>query len=327
MKFMSDDEIINIIHNVGLEVFIHQVITQLRKDYRRFDDFELDARVAHHHEKGVIEVMPISDKEMYAMKWVTGHPENPQQGLPSIISMGLLAELSTGIPKVVCEMNILTAIRTACVNAMVAQLVLTEKKDITVSIIGTGTQAEFQCMALTRVLPVDRIYYYDRSAQAMSKFSSNMQNAPFICQPQSIETCVTEADVVVTLTAGKSKTDVFQGHQPKKDSVILATGGDCPGKTELRVSLLEQADIVVPFIKQARIEGEIQQLDMDYPVLELGAFIHHPKRSKDIFIFDSVGIALEDFSILTVISRYIDQDVEQSGDPKDLFRLLQHQWL
>ena len=44
---------------------------------------------------------------------------------------------------------------------------------------------------------------------------------------------------------------------------LNAVGGDCPGKTELHADILRRPDarIVVEFEPQARIEGEIQQLD------------------------------------------------------------------
>src|SRR6202012_1653016 len=85
---------------------------------------------------------------------------------------------------------------------------------------------------------------------------------------------------------------------------LNAVGGDCPGKTELHPDILrsETARIVVEFEAQARIEGEIQQLDATVRVSELAHVLleTRPGRSGDheVTIFDSVGFALSDFSSL-----------------------------
>ena len=327
MHFIQDQDVMSLIHNNGgLNAFLLKTLTQLKCDYRRIDEFTLDARLAFHHPKGVIETMPIADDYHFAMKWVTGHPENPDRGLPSIVSMGVLAEMETGQPIVFCDMNILTAIRTAAVNAMMAQQLL-DAKPVKVAIIGTGAQAEFQSHALSQVLTIEELMYFDLSQHTMDKFAYHMKKAPFPTTQASLEACVTQADVIVTLTASKAHQDVMNGLWPKEGAVILATGGDCPGKTELRRELLEVSDIVVPMLKQARIEGEIQQLPEEYPVQTITEFLQYPQRTRPYFVFDSIGIALEDFSILRVLSRYTPPFQEDQQDPKDLFKSVEHQWL
>jgi ornithine cyclodeaminase len=83
---------------------------------------------------------------------------------------------------------------------------------------------------------------------------------------------------------------------------INAVGGDCPGKTELHVDILRDARTIVEFEPQTRIEGDIQQLDADFPVIEYFRIVrdNEPGRENDtqVTVFDSVGFALEDFSSL-----------------------------
>ena len=82
------------------------------------------------------------------------------------------------------------------------------------------------------------------------------------------------------------------------------------------------------------IEGEIQQLDDDYPVTELWQVMTGDAigrtNEKQITLFDSVGFAIEDFSAL----RYIRDQLEKTGqyqnldmladpdDPRDLFGMV-----
>jgi hypothetical protein len=50
---------------------------------------------------------------------------------------------------------------------------------------------------------------------------------------------------------------------------LNAVGGDCPGKTELHADVLRNARVFVEYEPQTRIEGEIQQLPADFPVVDL----------------------------------------------------------
>ena len=115
---------------------------------------------------------------------------------------------------------------------------------------------------------------------------------------------------------------------------INAIGGDCPGKTELDRALLERGRIFVEYLPQTRVEGEIQQLSVHSGIAELWEVLagKRPGRrsAADVTIFDSVGFAIEDFSLLRYLedlSRTMDLHREIDlvpilEDPKDLFGLL-----
>ncbi len=115
---------------------------------------------------------------------------------------------------------------------------------------------------------------------------------------------------------------------------INAIGGDCPGKTELHRDILLRADTFVEYAPQTRIEGEIQQMDADYPVTELWRVITGQaagrRDASQITLFDSVGFAIEDFSALRYVRDklcgtgfYQDLDIiADPDDPRDLFGML-----
>ena len=116
---------------------------------------------------------------------------------------------------------------------------------------------------------------------------------------------------------------------------INAIGGDCPGKTELHRDILLRSDTFVEYPPQTRIEGEIQQMDPDYPVTELWQVVsgRAKGRSSDrqITLFDSVGFAVEDFSALRYVREKLKgtdfyQEIDiiaDPDDPRDLFGMLQ----
>ena len=43
---------------------------------------------------------------------VNGHPQNPHIGLPTVMALGVLADVATGIPLLVSELTLTTALRT-----------------------------------------------------------------------------------------------------------------------------------------------------------------------------------------------------------------------
>jgi ornithine cyclodeaminase len=115
---------------------------------------------------------------------------------------------------------------------------------------------------------------------------------------------------------------------------INGVGGDCPGKTELHGDVLRMPGmrVVVEFEPQSRIEGEIQQMPADYPVIELAQVVRGEvvarRSERDITLFDSVGFALEDYSALRFLYSIIVQQrlgrreldlVPDLDDPKDLY--------
>ncbi len=141
------------------------------------------------------------------------------------------------------------------------------------------------------------------------------------------------ADIVTTVTADKRNALILTPDMIEPGMHLNAVGGDCPGKTELHADILRdpRARIVVEFEPQARIEGEIQQLDDSVRVTELADVLcgKVPGRTADtdVSIFDSVGFALNDFSSLRYLHRLnreagdsasIDL-IPQLGDPKDLY--------
>jgi len=111
-------------------------------------------------------------------------------------------------------------------------------------------------------------------------------------------------------------------------------GGDCPGKTELDADILRRARVFVEFEPQTRIEGELQHLPADFAVTELWRVLsgQAPGRldASDITLFDSVGFALEDYSVMRHLQalgrahgllQALDL-IPALPDPKDLYSLV-----
>ena len=142
------------------------------------------------------------------------------------------------------------------------------------------------------------------------------------------------AQIITTCTADTAYATILTDNMVGAGVHINAIGGDCPGKTELARDILLRSRIFVEYPPQTRVEGEIQQLAADHPVIELwqvmAGLVQGRRSDTEITLFDSVGFAIEDFSAL----RYVLGKVKETGfceqldmiadpdDPRDLFGMI-----
>ncbi len=334
VPFVSVDHMLKLVLAIGVEPFLVQLAGYIEADFRRWEVFDKTARVAAHSTEGVIELMPTNDDKIYGFKYVNGHPKNTRDGRQTVTAFGVLADVATGYPLLLTEMTILTALRTAATSALAARY-LAPPGARTMAVIGNGAQAEFQALAFKALLGVDRLRLYDIDRSASEKCVRNLVSYGFdTTVTGSVEEAVLDAQIVTTVTADKQCATILTDNLVGPGIHINGVGGDCPGKTELHIDILNRSDIFVEYTPQTRIEGEIQQLPPDHPVTELWRVITGAESGRRdaaaITLFDSVGFAVEDFAAL----RYVNDQIERTGlyekldlladpdEPRDLFGML-----
>jgi ornithine cyclodeaminase len=330
-KFVDVRNMARWMAGTGVEELIGGLMDYVESDLRRWQQFDKVARVASHTPFGVIELMPTSDHETYGFKYVNGHPSNPARGFQTVTAFGVLADVHNGYPTFLAEMTMLTALRTAAMSALVAKK-LAPTGSTTMAMIGSGSQSEFQALAMRRALGITKLRVWDTDPEAMRKVARNLEPLGFqVMQAESVADAVAGADIITTCTADKMQSIVLSSEVVGPGVHINAIGGDCPGKTELDPLILERAEVFVEFEPQTRIEGEIQQMPAEFEVTEFWRVLTSgaPGRISDaqITVFDSVGFAIEDFSALRYVRDRVDSTdfveeidlVASPDDPKDLF--------
>lgn len=335
VPFVSVDNMMRLVHRVGIETMLRELTDHIEEDFRRWESFDKTPRVASHSRDGVIELMPTSDGTIYGFKYVNGHPKNVASGLQTVTAFGLLAEVASGYPVLLTEMTLLTALRTAATSAMAARH-LAPKGARTMAMIGNGAQAEFQALAMKAVLGIEAIRLYDIDPAATEKTARNLQGSGLsVTACSTAQAAVEGAEIITTCTADKQFATILTDNMVGRGVHLNAIGGDCPGKTELHRDILLRSDTFVEYPPQTWIEGEIQQMDKDYPITELWRVVtgQVPGRqdARQITLFDSVGFAIEDFSALRYLrERIAGTDLYQNLDmiadpdePRDLFGMLQ----
>jgi len=332
--YLSAPEMIRLVQQKGLSACIAGVADRIEREFLRWNEFDKSVRVACHSAVGVIELMPIADAAQFAFKYVNGHPSNHRRGLPTVMAFGVLADVDTGVPRLLSELTLTTAIRTAAMSAIAART-LARPGSRSMALIGNGAQSEFQAIAFRDLVGIRALRLFDTDPAASAKLAANL-----IGQGLEVHICastaeaVRGADVVTTVTADKANATILTPGMIEPGMHINAVGGDCPGKTELHRGVLEQATVFVEFEPQSRIEGEIQQMPSDFRVTEFWQVLTGQKPGRrdaaEVTVFDSVGFALEDFAALafmgeTAVELGLGEIIElvpEAPDPKNLFGVL-----
>lgn len=332
--FLSVTDVAALVRQRGVAACIAGIADGLHADFLRWRDFDKCARLAHHSPGGVIELMPISDGVTYSVKYVNGHPGNPAAGLPTVMAFGVLADVATGVPVLVSELTLTTALRTAATSALAARW-LARPDSRVMALVGNGAQSEFQAIAFQHLVGIEALRVFDTDARATEKLVANLQGSGLRVQAcASVREAVHGADIVTTITADKASATILAADMLAPGMHVNAVGGDCPGKTELDPAVLGLGKVFVEFAPQTRVEGDIQRMPADFPVTELWEVFSGRRTGRDneaqVTVFDSVGFALEDHAALRFMHAAALEAglgerlalVPQLANPKDLFGAL-----
>ena len=340
VDFIGIERVRELVNRKGTATFIEELAAEIEADYRRWQEFDKSPRHAVHSPVGVIELMPISDGKLYSFKYVNGHPKNTAEGLLTVTAFGVLADVDTGYPLLLSELTLTTALRTAAMSTLAARY-MARRDSRVMALIGNGAQSEFQSIAFHHQLGIRELRLYDVDPEATAKLERNLAalNLPGlrVVRCGSAGEAARGADIVTTVTADKRNAIILTPDMIEPGMFLNAVGGDCPGKTELHGDILGRADarVVVEYEPQSRLEGEVQQMPADFPVIEFADVVAGRAvgraDDREVTIFDSVGFALEDFSSLRYLHRLHREErgshatidlVPALDNPKDLFSLL-----
>lgn len=241
----------------------------------------------------------------YTIKIASGFYDNHKLGLPSSHGMMLVFDSKTGLP--LCfeiDRGYMTDLRTAAAGAVAARA-LARKSVKTVGVIGTGTQARLQILALSKVRNFSMLKVWGRDSSHVKQYVKDMKAALDIeiLAVKNAEQAVAGSEILVTATM--SNTALVKADWVQKGVHITAVGSDSPEKQELESRLLKKADkYVVDSLKQCAQLGELHHaiaagaMTENDVYAELGEVLlgikPGRKRDDEITICDLTGIAVQD---------------------------------
>ncbi|KPK17138.1 MAG: alanine dehydrogenase [Myxococcales bacterium SG8_38] len=252
--------------------------------------------------EGDFRAMPSRLGDSAGIKWVNVHAQNRKRyGLPTVMAVYVLNDVSNAFPLAVMDGTSLTALRTGAAGA-VASKHLVSKPPSTIAFIGCGVQARTLHGAHAVVFQGFETLAYDRNRENAQRFVEEVGGRVVSLEEASA------ADIVCTATP--SRTPFVRAEWVRPGAHINAMGADAPGKQELESQILKKASVYIDDIHQATGSGEINvplakgefsESDIAGTLGEVAAGLLPRPTAGTTTVFDSTGLAIQDVALARAI--------------------------
>lgn len=260
-----------------------------------------------HIKAGLLEV----GRTYFVAKTNANFPQNMQRfGLPTIQGIIVLCDAENGYPLALMDSMEITILRTGAATAVAAKYLARPESNV-VTICGCGNQGRIQLRALTKVLPLERLYAFDQDADRARKFADEMSSEIRLTAQavDDLQSAVRDSDICVTSTPAKAY--FLKKEYVKPGTFIAAVGADNAEKQELDPQLFVSNKIIVDILEQCATIGDLHHalqaglVTRENVHAELGEVVAGKKlgrtSSGEIIIFDSTGMALQDAAAAAVV--------------------------
>lgn len=208
-----------------------------------------------------------------------------------------LLKPDTGELQAVIAASEVNAYRTAAAGAVAVDY-LARRDSRVLTVFGTGHQAEYEVLAVCEVRNIEKVLVVGRSRSSASAFIERLKQKEINAENTSAQSGCEQADIIVTATTAQEP--LFDARWVKDGTHISAMGADKTGKHELPVDLYNTATLFCDNKLHSIDIGEFQH-SLSQSITEIGHVIVNNalgrKTDKDITIFDSSGIAIQDLFV------------------------------
>ncbi|MBQ6850145.1 MAG: ornithine cyclodeaminase family protein [Oscillospiraceae bacterium] len=232
-----------------------------------------------------------------------------------------LFNIETGRLIAIIDAELITVVRTAATSAAATD-VLANKDSKTLAILGSGKQGKAHVQGMLAVRDIEKVYmwdlYFDAAKAACELMKTQFPQVKFIpCE--TAKEAVIDADIICTTTPGKTENPVLLGSWLKDGAHINAVGTCSARGRELDGEAVKKSVIFSDWTQAChRDAGDIMfnisvgELAEIPPMVEIGEVLsgRHPGRTdeKQITMFESVGISVEDIAAAKMIYEYAKEN-------------------
>jgi alanine dehydrogenase len=255
---------------------------------------------------GDFRAMPAIGGGRALLKWVTSFPGNPARGLPTVSGLVLVSDADTGRLLALLDAGAVTALRTGAAAVLAAETLGRTDAD-TAAVVGAGVNGRAAAATfLARGRPV-ALWDIDSARAGAAAADLGAEVAPSLAAALA-------ADLLVTVTPGHEVLLTEGTLRPGQHVSLL--GADGPGKAEAAASEIERARLFCDDWEQASHGGEFAHavdagLLTRADVTDLGAVLtgeaEGRQTDRDITLFDSTGLAIQDLAIAIAALERIDE--------------------
>jgi alanine dehydrogenase len=259
---------------------------------------------------GDFRAMPALGGGHALLKWVTSFPGNPAKGLPTVTGLVLLSNADTGQLEAVLDAAAVTALRTAAAGVLGAETLCRSGAE-SIAVIGCGVNGA-ETARMFRALGSD-VDLWDVNEARAAAVAERLGAHVAASQADALA-----ADIVVTVTPGRDV--LFPAGSLRPGQHVSLMGADGPGKAEVAVAELQRAALFCDDWKQASHGGELAAAVEDGSitrehVTQLGDVLagkaEGRRSARDITLFDSTGLAIQDLAIaITAIAKADELDLQ-----------------
>ena len=252
------------------------------------------------------------DWEVAGIKWIPGFPNNPSRyKLPRANAFLILNDTNTGMPLVIMDGTLLSAMRTGAIGGGVGAKYLARKDSEVAAIIGMGVQARTQALALKTVLPkLKEIRGFDvwkDRGRLVAKDIEKMIGitTKFVDTPKE---AVEGADVIDTVTVADEP--IVKDAWVKKGNLFIHMGSYIEEEYDVVLHankiIVDDWEIVkhrkTPVLARMYDEGRIKDSDIYANLDEIVAGKKKGRETDDERIFFSpIGMAHEDVAVASLV--------------------------
>jgi ornithine cyclodeaminase len=251
------------------------------------------------------------DMDVAGIKWIPGFPSNPYlRNLPRANALIVLNDTTTGIPRVVMDGTLLSAMRTGAVGALGTRY-LARNDSQSVALVGMGVQARTQAMALAETLPeLEEIRGYCRTRNKAEKVAQEISELTGI-RTRAVNApreAVEGSDIIDTVTSADEP--IVKNAWVKRGSLFVHIGSFIEEEYDV---VLQSDKIVVDdwetvkhrktsVLARMREEGLIgdDAIYADIDEIVVGKKVGRVTEEERIF-FAPIGMSHEDISIASVV--------------------------
>lgn len=259
----------------------------------------------------------LSGRDVYVVKIAPWFVENVRAGRPQGGFVAIFDSRTGHARAILNDEHYLSDIRTAASGAVAARLFAPASVSAA-GVLGTGVQAQLQCLALHHERPFGRLIVWGRDAakaRAMTeRLRSQLPHVAFEIA-SGIESVVTVSDVLITATLAREP--LVHGAWLRPGQLVIAVGADDPTKCELDPAALLRARVFVDSLETTAANGCVHRAIHEGHALdelvtaELGDVISSrtPARldPEDIVIAKLVGIGAQDVAAAEVALRRLGE--------------------
>ncbi|MDF1695169.1 MAG: ornithine cyclodeaminase family protein [Saprospiraceae bacterium] len=289
-----------------------EVIEIVIKGIKDFSDgkYEIPERTHISRNDSTKLIMPAFGIDFSCTKLISVNPNNLSQDLPVISGILVLNRSQTG--EILCTMDApsITALRTAAVGNIGADLIHPEKCD-RLGVIGLGVQGYWQIKFMLSRKTIPHIYAYSRSPSKFTQFKERLQldfpNVKFHwCS--SAEEVVQLSEIIFTCTT--SQTPVFNASgMDLSTKHFISVGSFTKQMQELPEQVYRQTEELIIDTETALSEvGDvINAIDQKWltpqNIINLDQVLagHTKQINKKTMVFKSVGNAIFDLVLAQAI--------------------------